>query len=297
MVTRFFRTLTALFATALISACASTAPTHSFRGETADLAEVTADALKMAEQIGPANMLVVFDIDNTLLAMEQGLGADQWYEWQKELNEKNPCDARLAGNRFAVQGALYFASAMRPAQENAAVLVREVQDAGIPVIALTSRGVDYRLQTFRELRRNGYSFVYSGIGSEGGFPDNFVPPSGSRPARYEDGVFLTSGQHKGAMLHDLLDLTATDMPRVIVMTDDNQVNLDAVTETFAALNATVRTWRYSGEDTKVAGFDPDAAHELWTTIEPALRTLQEQLGPDNYELPAITEHPECQEND
>ena len=59
---------------------------------------------------------MVFDIDNTLMAMEQGLGSDQWYEWQKNLQLTDPCDARLVSDRLAVQGALYFISAMRPTQ-------------------------------------------------------------------------------------------------------------------------------------------------------------------------------------
>src|SRR5210317_2157057 len=58
-------------------------------GETSDLAEVTADVLQLSEKTDRNNILVVFDIDNTLLAMEQGLGSDSWYEWQKSLSEED----------------------------------------------------------------------------------------------------------------------------------------------------------------------------------------------------------------
>ena len=44
---------------------------------------------------------------------------------------------------------------MRPTQPDAAQLVQRLQDDGLNVIALTSRGPDFRLATFRELRRNG----------------------------------------------------------------------------------------------------------------------------------------------
>ncbi len=53
-------------------------PIESLDRETADLADVTADALALADRAGKDHVLMVFDIDNTLLAMEQGLGADQW---------------------------------------------------------------------------------------------------------------------------------------------------------------------------------------------------------------------------
>ena len=98
----------------------------------------------------------------------------------------------LGGNRFAVQGAVFYASAMRATQPNAAEQVRRIQDAGIPTIALTSRGTDYRLQTFRELRRQDISFWPTAIPPQRGWPEDFVPAGGERPARYEDGVFLVS---------------------------------------------------------------------------------------------------------
>ena len=84
--------------------------------DTPDLIDVVRDAELLAGGAGAEQVLVVFDLDNTLLAMEQGLGSDQWYEWQKEQFSQEPCDARVVADRLAVQGALYFASAMRPTQ-------------------------------------------------------------------------------------------------------------------------------------------------------------------------------------
>lgn len=269
------------------SACAPLAlePPRSDSAETAEFDVFTADARRWASALGPDAVLAVFDIDNTLLAMEQGLGSDQWYEWQKEQYAEDPCDPRVVSDRLAVQGALYFASAMRPTRDNAAAAVRSLQDQGIPVIALTSRGVGFRLQTFRELRRNGFDFRRTPIGPESGWDMDFIPDNGVRPVRYEDGVFLTTGQHKGAMLADLLARTGHPQPAVILMLDDKQGNLDAMLETFDRPGVAVRAWRFSAEDPNVTGFDPDASHVQWTAIEPALRELQRVLGPDHYALP------------
>jgi hypothetical protein len=262
--------------------------------ETGDLADVAADALALSQSTGKDQLLVVFDIDNTILAMEQGLGTDQWYEWQKELSTSDQCNKMNVGNRFAVQGALYFASAMRPTQADAASQVRNIQDSGVQVIALTSRGEDYRLQTFRELRRNGYNFTYTAIGPAGGYEQSFVPVEGGRMSRYEDGVFMTAGQHKGDMLQALLQKTGAALPVVIVMTDDKQQNLDAVKETFGALNVPVRAWRYTGEDENVENFDPERAHAEWKSIEAALRQVQQVLGPDNYDLSSAVPPKDCE---
>ena len=183
--------LSSLLAVLLLTACTAKQQTlrsnehiQSLDMETADLAEVRIDTLNLLEKTEKKNLLVVFDIDNTLLAMEQGLGSDQWYDWQKHLSETDQCNPRNVGDRFAVQGALYFASAMRLTQEDGAGQVRSIQDLGVPVIALTSRGMDYRLQTFRELRRNDLNFSYSAIGPEGGFDEPFVPVADGRLSLY-----------------------------------------------------------------------------------------------------------------
>ena len=293
--------LLAILSTFLLTACTAhvdidwkTKPIESLNKETADLADVTADALALADSNGSENVLMVFDIDNTILAMEQGLGADQWYEWQKDLANHDECNPQNVGNRFAVQGALLFASAMRPTQDDAASQVAAVQARGVPVIVVTSRGHDYRLQTFRELRRNGYNFTYSAIGPKGGYDRPFMPVDGGRVSRYEDGVFMTAGQHKGEMLYALLLKTGAEMPDVVVIADDKQKNLDAIKETFGALDVPVRAWRYSGEDENVAGFDAVKANAEWKSIEEALRQIQQVLGPDNYDLSSAVLPQECQ---
>lgn len=289
-----------LLVTLFLTACTAhqqteqTATTiHALDMDTADLADVTNDTLTVLETINKDKVLVIFDIDNTILAMEQGLGSDQWYEWQKGLSETNPCNPQNVGNRFAAQGSLYFISAMRPTQDDGADQVRAIQATGVAVIALTSRGMDFQLQTFRELRRNNFSFNYSAIGPPGGFEEPFMPVDDGRMSLYEDGVFLTAGQHKGQMLYALLEKTGFDMPAVIIMADDKQKNLDAVKETFSPLDVPVRAWRYSGEDDNVREFDPDQANKQWKSIEAPLRQIQQVLGPDNYDLSAAVLPPEC----
>lgn len=296
----FISLLSLLFVAVLFTACARdtgvirhTGTITSLDAETADLADVTADIVELVELAGKDQVLVVFDIDNTLLAMEQGLGSDQWYDWQKSLASDDQCNQQYVGDRFAAQGAIYFASAMRPTQADGAGQVKRIQDLDVRVISVTSRGTDYRLQTFRELRRNGFSFSFSAIGPPGGYAEAFVPVENGKLSRYEDGVFLTTGQHKGQMLESLMTKTGARLPAVIVMVDDKQYNLDAVKETFSVLNVPVRAWRYTGEDGNVAAFDPEQANTQWQSIENPLRKIQQVLGPDNYDLTTAVLPPEC----
>ncbi len=278
----------------MLGACATTPQAETWLRETNNLIYIVEDAQALAKIHGTERVLVVFDIDNTLMAMEQGLGSDQWYDWQKTLQLANPCDARLVSDRLAVQGALYYISAMRPTQEDAAQLVQRLQDDGLSVIALTSRGTGFRLATFRELRRNGYSFYHSAIGPERGYPNDFIPEGGSRAARYEDGVFMTAGQHKGVMLRALLKKTGTPWPAVVVLVDDKEQNLRAVLETFEGTGTAVHAWRYTREDGAVSSFDRDKATELWLQIRPALRQVLTMLGRDNFYFPEYVAPKGCE---
>ena len=277
---------TALFTVFLTARAATQAPVQqNLRVATDDLAMAADWALTLSETHGRDNILVVFDIDNTLLAMEQGLGSDQWYYWQKSLGEENPCSPMRVADRFAVQGAVFHASAMRATQPDAGEQIARIQQAGIRTMALTSRGPDYQLQTFRELRRAGISFWQTAPEPAHGWPEPFVPDGGTRTALYQDGVFLTAGQHKGDMLNALLDKTDTPLPDVIVMVDDKRENLDAMLEGFADSPAAVHAWRYTREDGEVEAFNPQEADRQWRAIYPALRQVQEVFGPDNFHLP------------
>jgi len=278
----------------LLNACATapaTAPEtaqfddQNVLAETDDLAMVTDEALQLADRFGTQRVLVVYDIDNTLLAMEQGLGSDQWYYWQKALAAEEPCSPLLVGDRFKAQGALYFASAMRPTQADAASQVKRLQDAGLTVVAVTSRGPEFSLQTFRELRRNGISFWPSALPPARGFPEPFIPQGGTLPALYQDGVFLTAGQDKGAMVKALLDKTGVEAPLVIVVADDKAEHLQAITETFAGSATSVHAWRYSREDDNVEALNTQEAAAQWDAVRPALMTIEAVFGADNFEVP------------
>ena len=52
--------------------------------ETKTHIDVFNKASELRFKYGGKNVLVVFDIDNTLLKANQSLGSDQWFEWQAE---------------------------------------------------------------------------------------------------------------------------------------------------------------------------------------------------------------------
>src|SRR6187549_4287487 len=82
--------ITLLCATVLAIVAASTNLFASEMTDTEEFAEIGAVVVKYAHKIEPSRILLVLDIDNTLLAMDNPLGSDQWFEWQRYLIKNEP---------------------------------------------------------------------------------------------------------------------------------------------------------------------------------------------------------------
>jgi hypothetical protein len=257
-------------------------------------AEVQAEALRLAElEGGPENVLLVFDIDNTLLAMNQDLCSDQWFNWQQTLAEG---DWRRVGN-FAellkVQRVLYAISSMRATEPNRQPeIVEQLQEAGFTTLLLTSRGYDIRDATRRELLANGYDFRQTSMAPRAGFAGPYFPydvsqieqsgisrseaeqwladpPSSGqiekpREVSYNEGVCMVAGQNKGMMLRMLLHKSGnTNKYKQILFVDDNPGNTQDMRDAFENQQVNVVTFRYAREDANVRRFNESRCGEKY----------------------------------
>lgn len=205
-------------------------PPQNLLGSTDELQLVVELSLDLAREYGGTNVLLVLEIDGTLLTGIPGQDTD-------------PC-ARPAGAQ---------SSTMHPVQENASQLVQRIQDAGMKVIVLTSRGPGCRSQTFADLRYNGFDFTSQAWPPVEGYPEPFLPAGGNLPVVYEDGVFFTAGQNKGLMLKALLEKTGGPQPVLIVMADQSRESLNEVMKEFSWSSTKVQTWRYTRGETATTG--------------------------------------------
>jgi hypothetical protein len=95
-------------------------------------------------------------------------------------------------------------------------------------------------------------------------------------------------------LKALFDKSDAAAPAVIVIVDDKLENLQAVMETFEGSGTLVHAWRYSGEDANAAGLDTREAAAQWNAARPALMTIEEVFGPDNFTLLPVAETEGCE---
>ena len=234
---------------------------------------VVRDAIDdQVDAAGPRNVLVVFDTDNTILATDTDFGGEHWSLWQSQLIQSQPDSkekvAATMPQLFSIQGWILGLMSMHPVEKRIPQDIKQLNSKGVSSMVLTSRSIDLHDATLRELDRNGFAF------SMPGHPATYVPFQLDRPetvglskeelkafnvtsttaVRYERGILLTEGQHKGLMLRAFLAASKLHF-KSIVFVDDRSHHLDGVQAAFKGRSETVVTIQYTHEAAHIAAFN------------------------------------------
>jgi hypothetical protein len=198
---------------------------------------------------GAENVLVVLDIDNTLLTGDTDLGSDIWYQWQNgELEIKPSPEQKLTKDCLYNEaiGLLYELGTMRLTDSLLPEYIPKWQDSGVTVFALTSRSPKYRAATERELLRNDIDLSVSELTTIDSQRMSFSYNL-SRDVSYSDGIFMTTGLNKGEMLLHILNRSGRSF-KAIIFADDTRKNIDAVKFSYTPCNnsADIVLFHYTG---------------------------------------------------
>lgn len=184
---------------------------------------------------GAGNVLVVMDIDNTILTADRDLGSDFWYQWQSgKLDVKPTPDQKLSSDCLfneAIQ-LLYETGTMSLTDQQLADYINQWQKQQVTLFALTSRSPTCRAATERELKNNKVNLTLTEpltIDSNS-FSFNYtysVNATSTGLISYMNGVFMTSGLNKGEMLAHLINRTGKKYSAIIFV-DDTRKNIDNV---------------------------------------------------------------------
>ena len=192
-------------------------PPQNTVGSTDELQLVAEVSLDQARKYGANRVLVVLEIDNTLLSNGQ--------------NSHCP-----SGESSLMQ-------------EDSLEQVQRMQEAGIRVIIVTSRSPECQQRTMQQLQAWGFDFRSSAWPPRDGFPEPFQPDEATRPVMYQDGVFYTAEQNKGKMLKALLEKSDEPNPVLFLVVDQRQDKLNEVMKVFSWTGTKVQSWRYTREST------------------------------------------------
>jgi len=199
--------------------------------------------------LSESSVLLVLDIDDTLLTSREFFGSDKWYEWQKEIgDEKAPCVFDILGIVFEIGTNKLAQEKDENIKENTLEVIESIST---DILVLTARSEKYRASTSRELIRNGFSF------SENHLNANYQPVRFEAKERdrktyvsYMDGVFMVSGMNKGEMLLDLLRRIERYYD-VIVFVDDKLKNIKNMKNALHEKNIDLYAFHYTRVDKSI----------------------------------------------
>lgn len=285
--------------------------------------DVVDTAKSLGNKWGHQNVLLVFDVDNTLLAMTQALGSDQWFDWQLDLLQQNIAAPGLTATNFQGildnQALLWRIGQMRPPEKTQPALLQDLQSSGFTTLLLTSRGPINADITLKALKENNYAFKDSSLPPRQGFAGKFKPyditniiesgitvndainmelgysstrecidnelglnvPCFKTPnfVKYTDGIYLTNGQDKGAMLRSILHksgFTGPNQFQTIIYVDDKIKYIQQMHRAFCNQPIELSLFHYTHEADRVEKFisnDKTSVIKKWQKIKELLKII------------------------
>ena len=227
--------------------CSSTSSTINSQVTVAEvesfgvIAPVVSD---LNDKYGAENVLVVADIDNTLLTSATDLGGDIWYQWQRGKLNVKPTEEQQVSCLFEdTISLLYELAPMNLTEPQVPGLLNNWQDAGNTLLLLTSRAPKNRAATERELLRNGID-VSRGALTPSGNSNPVYRQKLEREMSYSRGLMMTTGMNKGTMLEWILNTTNRQFD-AIVFIDDSHTNIENMDNAWQQHHIDMRIFHYT----------------------------------------------------
>lgn len=190
--------------------------------------------------------LLVLDIDNTILEPKQTLGSDQWFSY---LAGKTSVDAAIP-----VWEDVQNLTKVHAVESDTPALIRQAQQRGVVVLALTARPVSLKRETFRQLKSLGVRLANPA--------EDYS--DGESVQLYNGVLFVGPHNNKGLVLAKFLEAVGRNPSRLIFVDDKlkHVKNMDAVFSKIANIN-----FRYGAADERVNSFSPAIANKQWELFE------------------------------
>lgn len=193
-------------------------------------------------------MLVVFDIDNTLIEPVQELGSNQWFEnrikeyFSHGYSNHNALHTALK-EWIAIQH-ITFVKLVEPGIDE---VVKDLQGKGYTVMGLTTRDLTLSDRTAEQLQSVGIDLSKTAPTQEEVFFMN------ERGVLFHKGSLFTAATHKGEALHKFLEISGYQ-PSSVMFINDKYSHLIPVEEYCSQSGIPFVGLRYGHTDEKVKNF-------------------------------------------
>ena len=197
--------------------------------------------------------LVLFDLDQTVFEVT-GTVHEHWFSHMcahaRAIGHDN--ESALKEVLPLYHKAMSQAPAVIPAEHNTAIVIKQLQAQGIPVMGLTARGAELTTSTQKQLSSIGIDFKNTSLASH-----SISFPLAKDTAKLEHGILFCGNNSKGDALKALLDAVAYK-PTKIVFVDDKEHHLKSVMNMAHSAGIDFVGIRYSCLDAKMHAYVLDA---------------------------------------
>lgn len=214
--------------------------------------------------------IVVLDLDNTVIQPKQLIGSDQWFRHQiEDFRKKGHSIQKAVSLTLPIYHEVMNRSEVSVVDNRTPQLIRDLQTANIPVMALTSRGAQLKDATARQLNSVAVNF------NQGRFKDQQMHFDAQPNALFNQGIIFADGKHKGEKLSEYLNHSQWH-PKRIVFVDDQVKNVHQVREYLIPQAYDVVGIRYGYLDdqthvnTDLAAIQKEFLHQLLSNDEAKL---------------------------
>ena len=195
-----------------------------------------------------SNMLVIFDIDNTLIEPTQELGTYQWFQHRIKDYRSYGFDKEAALEKALREWtAIQSITKVKIVEAGTAEIIKNLQLLEMPIIGLSSRGLGLSTRTVEQLE-----LVNIDLSETAPSQEEFLFMN-ERGVLFRKGILFTAGTNKGMALKKFLDYTNC-RPSSILFINDELFPLKSVESMCNQENIPFVGLRYSYLDEKVKNF-------------------------------------------
>lgn len=221
----------------------------------------TSEFEELLSHVVSDKVLVVCDIDNTLLKSKGHFGGVAWGEyWIGQLTNQGLVTEEILKLESHIWRSVQHCIQVELIDPKTAEVLNEIKKRNSLVMALTARSPAEANFTHGQLESNGLNFAENHLPSQ-------ILNVGDREALYEKGIlFATMLNKKSKVLFTFLDHHGID-PECIVFIDDKAHHVEEMMAACKGRGVKFIGIRFSGTDKHVESFDPLIADEEWKLID------------------------------
>lgn len=201
--------------------------------------------------------LVVFDLDNTIMAPAQTLGSDQWYEYLVHKAIEGGSSKEAAIDAVLKEWTkVQLISQVKPIEADTPALIRALLARGVKVMGLTARPTELAESSSRQLRSIGINLQN----------DWQRPFQKGNDVVLSDGViFVGPNRVKGEVFGEYFKSQNIKASRVVFL-DDKQRHNNSMQAVATNLGVEFTGHRYNAADAEVKAFNPAVADAQFTVF-------------------------------